>query len=249
LVYVTGGELTMSDVYMIHYTTTVPAVSVTGGGDLRLYGGRIFPGGVAWTVPLVQQASGGALQMNNMDLTGQAGSTGVAVSFATDVAGNSLGNDVKVPSGWTVAIPASPYNGYYATLVDMVVGMPTATAEVNLVLQSAPNIQREVSFLTSANLRWRVVVDASSETGADAGANFSIARFHDNGNIIDAPISINRASGIVQLTNTTIQGRVGFNNEAPFAKPTVTGAKGGNTALASLLTALAGYGLIVDGST
>ena len=166
LVYVTGGELTMSDVYMIHYTTTVPAVSVTGGGDLRLYGGRIFPGGVAWTVPLVQQASGGALQMNNMDLTGQAGSTGVAVSFATDVAGNSLGRDIKIPTGWTVTIPASPYNGTYSTLVGVLVGGPTVGVEVNLALSSAINIQREISFMTAASLRWRMVVEFQHRSGS-----------------------------------------------------------------------------------
>jgi hypothetical protein len=43
--------------------------------------------------------------------------------------------------------------------------------------------------------------------------------------------------------------RVGFNNTGPPAKPTVTGAKGGNAALASLMTALAAYGLVTDTTT
>jgi hypothetical protein len=42
---------------------------------------------------------------------------------------------------------------------------------------------------------------------------------------------------------------VGFHSTAPIAKPTVTGSRGGNAALASLLTALANYGLITDSST
>jgi hypothetical protein len=46
-----------------------------------------------------------------------------------------------------------------------------------------------------------------------------------------------------------IAGRAGFNNTAPIAKPTVTGAKGSNAALASLLTALASYGLVTDSTT
>lgn len=41
---------------------------------------------------------------------------------------------------------------------------------------------------------------------------------------------------------------VGFNGTAPIAKPTVTGLKGGNAALASVLSALAAYGLIIDSS-
>lgn len=44
-------------------------------------------------------------------------------------------------------------------------------------------------------------------------------------------------------------GEVGFNGTAPVAKPTITGSRGGNVALASLLTALAAYGLIVDSTT
>lgn len=44
-------------------------------------------------------------------------------------------------------------------------------------------------------------------------------------------------------------GTTGFNGTAPAAKPTVTGSRGGNAALASLLTALAGTGLITDSTT
>lgn len=42
---------------------------------------------------------------------------------------------------------------------------------------------------------------------------------------------------------------VGFYNTAPVSKPTVTGSRGGNAALASLLTALAGLGLLTDSSS
>lgn len=42
---------------------------------------------------------------------------------------------------------------------------------------------------------------------------------------------------------------VGFHGTAPIAKPTITGSRGGNAALASLLTALANYGIIVDSSS
>lgn len=42
---------------------------------------------------------------------------------------------------------------------------------------------------------------------------------------------------------------LGFHGVGAITKPTVTGSKGGNAALASLLTALANYGLITDSST
>ena len=53
----------------------------------------------------------------------------------------------------------------------------------------------------------------------------------------------------VSSTGVRVIGNVGFNNTAPVAKPTVTGSRGGNAALASLLTALASYGLVTDTST
>jgi hypothetical protein len=56
-----------------------------------------------------------------------------------------------------------------------------------------------------------------------------------------------RASGTTKLT---IDGTgIGFYGAATAAKPTVTGSRGGNAALASLLTGLASQGLITDSST
>lgn len=43
--------------------------------------------------------------------------------------------------------------------------------------------------------------------------------------------------------------KISFNDVTPVAKPTVTGSKGGNAALASLLTALSSLGLVTDSST
>lgn len=42
---------------------------------------------------------------------------------------------------------------------------------------------------------------------------------------------------------------VGFNGNTAITKPTITGSRGGNTALANLLTALASYGLVTDSTT
>ncbi len=49
--------------------------------------------------------------------------------------------------------------------------------------------------------------------------------------------------------NVTMAGTPGFSGAAPVAKPTITGSRGGNAALASLLTALAATGLLTDSTT
>lgn len=55
--------------------------------------------------------------------------------------------------------------------------------------------------------------------------------------------------GTVFVNDVKFGAKTGFNNTAPIAKPTVTGAKGGNAALGSLLTALANYGLVIDSTS
>lgn len=57
-------------------------------------------------------------------------------------------------------------------------------------------------------------------------------------------INIKGSNGAVTFNNN-----VGFYGTTPVAKPTITGAKGGNVALANLLTALASYGLLIDSTT
>jgi hypothetical protein len=57
--------------------------------------------------------------------------------------------------------------------------------------------------------------------------------------------SIKTGTGKVQFGG----GNIGFFGAAPGAKPTITGSKGGNAALASLLTQLAALGLLTDFTT
>lgn len=42
---------------------------------------------------------------------------------------------------------------------------------------------------------------------------------------------------------------IGFLGSGAIVRPTITGAKGGNAALGSLLTSLANFGLITDSTT
>lgn len=58
----------------------------------------------------------------------------------------------------------------------------------------------------------------------------------------------------LSLTGGTMTGAVnlkgvGFNGTTSIAKPTVSGSRGGNAALQSLLSQLAAYGLIIDSTT
>lgn len=61
-------------------------------------------------------------------------------------------------------------------------------------------------------------------------------------------IEITSNGGKVEIARNSAD-TLGFYAATPVAKPTVTGSKGGNAALASLLTALSSLGLVTDSST
>lgn len=66
-------------------------------------------------------------------------------------------------------------------------------------------------------------------------------------------IRFKNASATTCTLNATgdlfLNGKLGINGVTPISKPNVTGSRGGNAALANLLTALANYGLITDSTT
>lgn len=88
------------------------------------------------------------------------------------------------------------------------------------------------------------------------GAYDATPYFYSNGTVEFADsIRMTDAKNIILTTTTgtkigtaTTQ-KLGFWNATPVVQPTVTGSRGGNAALASLLTALASEGLIVDSTT
>ena len=47
--------------------------------------------------------------------------------------------------------------------------------------------------------RWTACKDATAETGSNTGSNFAIGRYTDAGAIIDTPIAINRATGLITM--------------------------------------------------
>lgn len=105
------------------------------------------------------------------------------------------------------------------------------------------------------------LVLASTTGGLQAlGEKAGIYAYYSGGNLfalaLQAPtFATGREVQLVSGTTPTPVVRVmdgsklGFYNTAPITKPTVTGSRGGNAALASLLTELAALGLITDSSS
>ena len=127
----------------------------------------------------------------------------------------------------------------------------TSTQAQNLNTNGASGQSRQYIFETGGVVR-SVLIGATNEaeTGSNAGSNVNFNVYNDAGSFIATAIKIVRAGGHVTLgANLKVIGEVGFYNTSPLAQQTVTGSRGSNAALASLLTVLAATGLIVDGTS
>ncbi|NTF06856.1 hypothetical protein G6L37_11855 [Agrobacterium rubi] len=80
-------------------------------------------------------------------------------------------------------------------------GTVTASSVVSngLTINAAAGTDRIVGWKSAGTQRWTAFANASPETGNNVGSDFAVARYADNGNYIDAPLSINRATGNVWI--------------------------------------------------
>lgn len=145
------------------------------------------------------------------------------------------------PLAMTRLTPAIEISG------DLIVS--NAPDDTLLSIESNSGNFRGVAFRTADENRWFMGVNDTAESGSNAGSNFIIRRYDDDGLVItNDPITIYRSTGGVQFGNTAI----GFFGATPGSKPTITGARnvsGATGALNNLLNALQTLGLIVNSTT
>ena len=67
-----------------------------------------------------------------------------------------------------------------------------------MILDADTNVARIFSFRTNDLPRWAFRVD-NTESGSNAGSDLAIRRYNDAGTFVDAPISINRATGLTTV--------------------------------------------------
>ena len=129
-------------------------------------------------------------------------------------------------------------------------GFDTADGVLSINYDGAATSWRVFSWLTAGKSRWQMMAHGGDgEGGSNTGSDFALYALADDGSTNPvaggaAALYITRATGAV----THGAGIGVFNHAPPATRPTVTGAKGSNAALASLLTALAAS-LVTDSTT
>lgn len=87
--------------------------------------------------------------------------------------------------------------------------LPTLTIDRPATPVGTSEHDKSVHFKTDGKTRWRLASNSTDESGDNAGSNFALTRYDDDGNYIDAPFNVNRASGIFSFLQTP---RVGSND-------------------------------------
>ena len=255
-VSLTGGRfmLSGSDIIMANGITSF--VNQTGG--VLVLSGNYITGVPVVTTPIINQTGGVIIVQGN---AAHGATSGVVISVGADDPHNTiLGNDFQE---YTIALPAGALQGIYQTgpitwpngrfLNGLTVGPPAvAGAAANLNLTTSAGAQRALVVYTDGNLRWGLTfTGADPGDGSNTGSDLVLVSSNDSGAFLHQPLSIKRATGTLVMESLETAAFLLSGNPAavPAGRQTVTGAKGGNTALASLLTALAAFGLITDSTT
>lgn len=163
-----------------------------------------------------------------------AGTTKWLRIFGQNTSGGGPGGKVQVASG-------SGVDSQGVEIAERVTGHPTNT---NTIVQY---------FAQGGTLGQTTLYGGSNSLHQMLGTGLSVIRIGSNTAemILDAGTDL--FIRVSNQANTIIRGGPGqtlaFHGTAPQAKQTVTGSRGGNAALASLLTALATIGLLTDSSS
>jgi hypothetical protein len=244
-----GAHLTLNSFHCNYYTKNVAWAQVQRG-RLRIINGLLFTVGPR-TVAAIAETVSGILVVDNVNVTAAGGSTtGPLLSMVTNSSESRIGAiSIEPGATWTFTLPVGLQQTFYSPMTTHKGGVVAeggvqvgtiSGGTVNLGLVGAAGAQKGLLYYRGVNLAWQAL-------SVGAGDDFNIVRHNDAGTLVDIPLSILRSTGVMSTLKLSA-GNFGL-NAPPVARQTVSGSRGGNAALTSLLTAMAAFGLITDSTS
>jgi hypothetical protein len=172
-----------------------------------------------------------------------AGVMGVGASTVISVAGNNPSHltltnpDATVGGTWNWKIGGPGQNEGDLKLLAGATQV-TRYSDTGIFLQAGKSLYLGTSGSVAAETNGNTVIFLNGSSQWIISANTTLTLGIQFGTSLE-----------ITAAGARFDAKVGFNGTTPIVKPTVTGSRGGNAALASLLTALAAYGLITDSTT
>lgn len=213
----------------------------SGGGALKF-----LRADGAWSVPAYPTVPVGA---NPTATVGPTATNGVALTFMRSDAAPAI--DLTAAYSWTGAhIFAKAATG--APTFGQTISVSAASGGIAATFYGpttgAAGFNIDFYDTTNSALRGFIGFGTSTITGA-AVTDLGIAPGAGGSVVVGTANGGAKGTQFGPTGDVTFNFKTGFNATAPIAKPTVTGSRAANAALASLLTALANYGLVTDSST
>lgn len=238
VIYGTGG---FDAVHALDATTGVAELGAKNGlANIRLAGRRATTGAPTtgtWAAGDAIQDSAGTWWLCTISGTPGTWVTPPATPAAHATSHGSAGSDpVTVAQSQVTGLAAA-----LAALLPLAGGSMTGTVTNNVGAVATPAFGGGVTGDTFD--RWRILASGTLEAGpGNAARDTNWRRSAANEWTTDDSV-------IVSLMFRHLGSTLGFYGATATTKPTVSGSRGGNAALASLLTALATLGLITDTTT
>lgn len=101
------------------------------------------------------------------------------------------GNDTVAVLNLAQTFTQAQTIGYNGAIFTVGTGVGSATNRIN----GAAATNRLLRFMTNGVVRWDYAANASAESGANAGSDFTLSAYADNGAYIDDPFLVQRVSG------------------------------------------------------
>jgi hypothetical protein len=197
-----------SEVRILHQEILDAAQALEDAG-LDLYNYIRRDGTVDFTGP--QRALAPPVNSNDLTLPTTAWTRARIIDYTATVVKRS--GDTMTGALTLAGPPAAPLHAASKAYVDAVLGsggtVTIKTVNPTLQLQSTDTGQhRAIEAIGPQGLRkWALdLADASLESGGNAGSNFMLLRYADSGTLIDAPLTIARASGAMTVKALSYNG-------------------------------------------
>lgn len=259
----------LDGILISNFFGTVPTPIVVTSADAA----ALAVGRQGSTTPAFQVDASTASQVAGFKVTGAA--TGGTVALIATDSGANTNLTLNAKGSGTIGIGSVSTGRVTITPVTTITGALTlsavglvydgktltgSTGTGNMVLSAAPTLTGTITA-AAANFSGDVTVATTKKLALNAGATSYLEETASNDvSLVINGLAVVRANSQITLTAqsgtwgfaTAAAGgasTIGFFGATPQAKQDVTGSRSANAALASLLTALATYGIITNSTT
>jgi hypothetical protein len=153
---------------------------------------------------------------------------GAGTVSAPSVSINGTNNGFFSPSSGTVSFTSSGTETVKMTgsgvqsigAANVITGVKATAGDSQFIAERPAGSNAGLALRTNALPRWFLAVNSAAESGSNVGSDFQINRYNDAGALIDAVLTINRASGIVTI-NTPLRIRADVGELKYFIGPAI----------------------------